>query len=100
MVPHETTVLMAARTDRPAPATEARRTTAESGQLAQAAASSNRVKASYEVKRGPVWRRKKRVYPVDPKRAKKEAQLAMKLYGGATGKEIKDGTPFDDPIGF
>jgi membrane-bound lytic murein transglycosylase D len=52
MVPHEATVLMAARTDRTAPVTEARRTTAESGQLAQGAASSNRVKASYEVKRG------------------------------------------------
>jgi peptidoglycan lytic transglycosylase D len=52
MVPHEATVLMAARTDRPAPATEARRTTAESGQLAQGAATSNRVRASYEVKRG------------------------------------------------
>jgi membrane-bound lytic murein transglycosylase D len=52
MVPHEATVLMAARTDRPAPATEARRTTASSGQLAQAAANSNRVKSSYEVKRG------------------------------------------------
>ena len=52
MVPHEATVLMAARTDRPAPATEARRTTAESGQLAQGAAASNRVRASYEVKRG------------------------------------------------
>ncbi len=52
MVPHEATVLMAARTDRPAPVAEARRTTAASGQLAQAAANSNRVKASYEVKRG------------------------------------------------
>ncbi len=52
MVPHEATVLMAARTDRPVPVTEARRTTAASGQLAQAAANSNRVKASYEVKQG------------------------------------------------
>jgi membrane-bound lytic murein transglycosylase D len=52
MVPHEATVLMAARTDRPAPVAEARRTTAASGQLAQAAANSNRVKASYEVKQG------------------------------------------------
>ena len=52
MVPHEATVLMAARSDRPAPATEARRTTASSGELAQAAANSNRVKASYEVRRG------------------------------------------------
>jgi len=52
MVPHEATVLMAARTDRPAPATEARRTVAEAGQLAQGAEMSNRVKISYEVKRG------------------------------------------------
>ncbi len=52
VVPHEATVLMAARSDRPAPATEARKTTAASGQLAQAAATSNRVKDSYEVKRG------------------------------------------------
>jgi len=52
IVPHEATVLMAARSDRPAPATEARSTVAGSGQLAQAAANSNRVKSVYEVKRG------------------------------------------------
>jgi membrane-bound lytic murein transglycosylase D len=52
MVPHEATVLMAARTDRPVPATEARSTVSGSGQLARAAANSNRVKAIYEVKRG------------------------------------------------
>jgi membrane-bound lytic murein transglycosylase D len=52
IVPHEATVLMAARTDRPAPATEARATVSGSGQLAQAAANSNRVKSVYEVKRG------------------------------------------------
>jgi len=51
MVPHEATVLMAARTDRPAPATEARKTVAEAGQLAQDT-STNRVKVSYQVKRG------------------------------------------------
>jgi membrane-bound lytic murein transglycosylase D len=52
MVPHEATALMAARTDRPAPATEARSTVAASGQLAEAAANSNRVKTVYQVKRG------------------------------------------------
>jgi membrane-bound lytic murein transglycosylase D len=52
MVPQEATVLMAVRTDRPAPATEARATVAASGQLAQAAANSNRVKVLYHVKRG------------------------------------------------
>jgi membrane-bound lytic murein transglycosylase D len=52
MVPHEATVLMAASTDRSAPRTEARTTVAEAGELAQPAANSNRVKASYEVKRG------------------------------------------------
>jgi membrane-bound lytic murein transglycosylase D len=52
MVPHEASVLMAARTDRPAPRTEARTTVAQSGDLAQAAASSNRVKVNYQVKRG------------------------------------------------
>ena len=52
MVPHEATVLMAARTDRAVPATEARSTVAQAGQLAQPAANSNRVKASYAVKRG------------------------------------------------
>jgi membrane-bound lytic murein transglycosylase D len=51
MVPHEATALMAARTDLPAPATEARATVAASGQLAQAA-NSNRVKTVYQVKRG------------------------------------------------
>ena len=43
---------MAARTDRSAPPTEARATVSGSGQLAQAAANSNRVKSSYQVKRG------------------------------------------------
>jgi membrane-bound lytic murein transglycosylase D len=52
MVPVEATVLMAARTDRTIPATEARATVTQSGQLAQAAANSNRVKATYQVKRG------------------------------------------------
>jgi membrane-bound lytic murein transglycosylase D len=52
MVPHEATVRLAARAERPAPATEARTTVTESGQLAQAAASSNRVKVNYEVRRG------------------------------------------------
>jgi membrane-bound lytic murein transglycosylase D len=53
MVPHEATALMAvARTDRPAPATEARTTVASSGQLAEAAANSNRIKTVYQVKRG------------------------------------------------
>jgi membrane-bound lytic murein transglycosylase D len=52
MVPNEAGVLMAARTDRQAPATEARSTVAHAGQLAEPAAMSNRVKASYAVKRG------------------------------------------------
>ena len=52
MVPHEAMVLMAARTDRPAPATEARSTVAHAGQLAGPAANSNRVKGRYAVKRG------------------------------------------------
>jgi membrane-bound lytic murein transglycosylase D len=52
VVPHEATVLMAARTDRTTPPAEARATVAGSGQLAQAAANSNRVKSSYEVRRG------------------------------------------------
>jgi membrane-bound lytic murein transglycosylase D len=52
MVPHETSLLMAARTDRPAPATEARTTVAHAGQLAEGAANSNRVKLIYDVKRG------------------------------------------------
>ena len=51
MVPHEATVLMAARTDRPVPVADARRTVAESGQLADAT-STNRVKIIYEVKQG------------------------------------------------
>jgi membrane-bound lytic murein transglycosylase D len=52
MVPQEATVLMAAHSDRPAPATEARATVAASGQLAQDGVNSNRVKISYQVKRG------------------------------------------------
>ena len=52
MVPHEATVLMAARTDRPVPVAESRSTVTESGQLAQAAATSSRVKVVYQVKQG------------------------------------------------
>lgn len=52
MVPLEATVLMAASTDRGIPATEARSTVTQSGQLARAAANSNRVKTTYQVKSG------------------------------------------------
>src|SRR4051812_17098995 len=52
MVPNEAAVLMAARTDRSVPATESRSTVAHAGQLAEPAAMSSRVKASYAVKRG------------------------------------------------
>jgi membrane-bound lytic murein transglycosylase D len=52
MVPLEATALMAAHTSRGIPATEARSTVTQSGQLAQAAANSNRVKAFYQVKTG------------------------------------------------
>ncbi len=51
IVPREATVLMAARTERPAPPTESRATVAEAGAL-EAGSNSNRVKAIYEVKRG------------------------------------------------
>jgi membrane-bound lytic murein transglycosylase D len=50
IVPHEATVLMAARTDRPVPVAEARRTVTQSGQLAEA--TPNRLKTIYEVKKG------------------------------------------------
>src|SRR4051794_22123313 len=52
MVPNEAAVLMAARTDRSVPAAESRSTVAHAGQLAEPAAMSSRVKASYAVKRG------------------------------------------------
>jgi membrane-bound lytic murein transglycosylase D len=51
VVPHESTVLMAARTERSIPAAEAHAIVPGSGQLAQNA-NSNRVKVIYEVKRG------------------------------------------------
>jgi membrane-bound lytic murein transglycosylase D len=51
VVPAEASTLLAARAERPVPATEARRTVAQSGELARAA-NSNRVKSIYEVKRG------------------------------------------------
>jgi LysM repeat protein len=51
MVPHEATALMAAQSDRPVPAAEARRTVATTGTLADGS-SSNRVKVIYEVKQG------------------------------------------------
>ena len=62
MVPSEAGVLMAARTDRPAPATEARSTVAQKGQLADASVNSNRVKASYAVKRGDTLASVARLY--------------------------------------
>jgi membrane-bound lytic murein transglycosylase D len=61
MVPNEAAVLMAAHTDRPAPATEARKTVGEAGQLAQATIS-NRVKTIYQVKRGDTLASIARIY--------------------------------------
>jgi peptidoglycan lytic transglycosylase D len=52
MVPHEANVLMAARTERPVPAAEARTTVAESADLTEGAHTSGRVKTNYQVKRG------------------------------------------------
>ena len=52
LVPQGATALMAARSDRPAPTAQARTTVTQSGRLAQAAANSNRVKVSYQVRRG------------------------------------------------
>src|SRR5262249_37201998 len=51
IVPHEATVLMAARAERGVPVAEAPRTVGEAGQLADAT-ESNRVRGSYQVKRG------------------------------------------------
>ena len=52
MVPHESTVLLAARTERPVPAAESRAIVAGPTLLAQAPANSNRVKVIYEVRQG------------------------------------------------
>jgi membrane-bound lytic murein transglycosylase D len=52
IVPHEATVLMAARADRSVPVADSRSTVGEAGQLAQAAATSSRVKTFYQVKKG------------------------------------------------
>jgi membrane-bound lytic murein transglycosylase D len=51
MVPYEATALMAAQSDRPVPATEARRTVPPTGTLAETS-SANRVKVIYQVKQG------------------------------------------------
>lgn len=51
MVPHEPTVLMAARSERPVPLAEARSIVVQPGVLA-ASTNSNRVKVLYEIKRG------------------------------------------------
>lgn len=61
MVPHETTVLMAARAERRVPVAEARTVVAESGQLADVK-SSNRVKVMYEIKRGDTLASIARIY--------------------------------------
>lgn len=52
MVPHASTVLMAARTDRPVPVAEAHAIGAEPAVMTAGATSSNRVRVTYEVKRG------------------------------------------------
>ena len=52
MVPHESTVLMAARADRPVPATESRRLVADAVVPAVAATPAQRTRISYQVKRG------------------------------------------------
>jgi membrane-bound lytic murein transglycosylase D len=52
MVPHEATVLMAARADRPIPATESRALVADAVVPAVNQAGGPRVKVTYEVKRG------------------------------------------------
>jgi LysM repeat protein len=51
MVPYEATALMAAQSDRPVPATEARRTVPPTGTLAETS-SASRVKVIYQVKQG------------------------------------------------
>jgi membrane-bound lytic murein transglycosylase D len=51
MVPHEATVLMTARAERGVPVAEARKIVADAGELADAT-STNRVKTSYQVRRG------------------------------------------------
>jgi LysM repeat protein len=51
MVPHEASVLMAARAERSVPVADSRKTVDDAGQLA-ADGSTNRVKTSYQVKRG------------------------------------------------
>ncbi|MES1255141.1 MAG: transglycosylase SLT domain-containing protein [Acidobacteriota bacterium] len=51
VVPREATALMAANSDRPVPATEARRTVTETGNLAHSS-ESGRVKTIYQVKQG------------------------------------------------
>ena len=52
MVPHEATALMAARADRAVPVAESRSIGNGPAQLAQAAATSNRVKVTYKVQQG------------------------------------------------
>jgi membrane-bound lytic murein transglycosylase D len=52
MVPHAATVLMAARTYRPVPATESRTTVAQAGELVRPVVASGRVKTTYRVRNG------------------------------------------------
>ena len=52
MVPHEATVLMTARTERPVPTAESRAVVAGPTLLAQTSANSNRVRVIYEVRQG------------------------------------------------
>jgi membrane-bound lytic murein transglycosylase D len=52
MVPHEATVLMAAHADRAVPVAESRPIAGGQAQLAQAAATSNRIRVTYKVQQG------------------------------------------------
>lgn len=56
---------------------------------------------SYEVRRGPV-RRRKPPHSNPPKRpARKEIQAQLALYGGSNTKDgERNGIPFDDQIPF
>jgi membrane-bound lytic murein transglycosylase D len=83
MVPHEATVLMAARADRSVPVTESRALAADAVVPAVASASSDRVKVYYQVKRGDTLDSIARVF--------KTSVVALQSWNRIPGSRIRAG---------
>lgn len=83
MVPYESTVMMAARADRPVPATESRALVADAVVPAVAASDGQRIKVTYQVKRGDTLASIARVFST--------SVSAIKTWNRIPGTQIRTG---------